>query len=197
MCPTVRSLCQKIICQKSKRDHWLVTLVRPHYNAPAFTQRQFANEYFRWMLRWSRTAAGRPCAGILCMNDALSVGKQLVLRVVLLQTGCAAAVALLFWSVQGAWAAWSGLSGGLIVAIGSGLFGWRMFAPGIAPAAVLRRAMFAAESLKWFWTGLAVWAAVVRLKCLPLPLLTGLAVAQFGYWFGLVGMKRGKLNGSV
>jgi F0F1-type ATP synthase assembly protein I len=89
------------------------------------------------------------------------------------------------------------LAGGLIVAIGSGLFGWRMFAPGIAPAAVLRRAMFAAESLKWCWTALAVWAAFARLKLSPLPLLTGLAVAQFGYWLGLIGMQRGKSNGSV
>jgi hypothetical protein len=44
---------------------------------------------------------------------------------------------------------------------------------------------------------LAVWAAFARLKLSPLPLLTGLAVGQFGYWFGLVGMKRGKSNGSV
>jgi F0F1-type ATP synthase assembly protein I len=131
------------------------------------------------------------------MSEALDAGKRLVIRVVLLQVGCAAAVALLFWPLQGVWAAWSGLAGGLIVAIGSGLFGWRMFAPGIAPATVLRRAMFAAESLKWFWTALAVWAAFARLKLSPLPLLTGLAVAQFGYWLGLIGMKRGKSNGSV
>jgi F0F1-type ATP synthase assembly protein I len=131
------------------------------------------------------------------MNGVSSAGKRLVVRVVLLQVGCAAAVALGFWPLQGVLAAWSGLAGGLIVAIGSGLFGWRMFAPGIAPAAVLRRALFAAESLKWFWTAVAVWAALTRWKLAPLPLLTGLAFAQFGYWFGLVGMKRGKLNGSV
>jgi F0F1-type ATP synthase assembly protein I len=131
------------------------------------------------------------------MNEVLDAGKRLVVRVVLLQMGCAAAVALLFWSLQGVWAAWSGLAGGLIVATGSGLFGWRMFAPGIAPATVLRRAMFAAESLKWFWTALALWAAFTRLKLSPLPLLTGFAVAQFGHWLGLVGMKRGKSNGSV
>jgi hypothetical protein len=31
--------------KKTKRDHWLVTPAKPHYNAPAFTQRQFANEH--------------------------------------------------------------------------------------------------------------------------------------------------------
>ena len=117
-------------------------------------------------------------------------GKRLVMRVVLLQATCAAMVASLFWMLQGAAAARSGLAGGLIVAIGSAVFGWRMFAPGIAPAAVLHRAMFAAEALKWVWFVLAVWAAFARLKLMPLPLLTGLVFAQFGYWVGMIGMKR-------
>jgi F0F1-type ATP synthase assembly protein I len=131
------------------------------------------------------------------MTEGLGVGQRLVMRVVLLQVGCAAAVGLLFWIADGSWAACSGLAGGMIAAVGSAFFGWRMFAPGIAPATVLRRAMFAAESLKWFWTVFAVWAAFARFKLAPLPLLTGLTVGQFGYWFGLVGMKRGKANGSV
>jgi hypothetical protein len=33
------------ICKKSKLDHCLVTPRPPHYNAPAFTQWQLANEY--------------------------------------------------------------------------------------------------------------------------------------------------------
>jgi F0F1-type ATP synthase assembly protein I len=131
------------------------------------------------------------------MNNAPGAGMRLVMRVVLFQAGAAAAAAVVFWAVQGAAAAWSGLAGGLIVAIGSGVFGWRLFAPGIAPPAVLRRALFAAESLKWFWYVLSVWAALARLKLPPLPLMTGLVFAQFGYWFGLVGMKRGNSNGSV
>lgn len=130
------------------------------------------------------------------MNDVVGNGRRLVVRVVILQATCAGAVGLAFGVFEGAAAAAAGLAGGLIVAAGSALFGWRMFAPGIAPAAALHRALFAAESLKWLWYVLAVWAAFVRLKLMPLPLLTGLVVAQFGYWIGLLG-KRGKLNGSV
>lgn len=70
------------------------------------------------------------------------------------------------------------------------MFGWRMFAPGIAPASVLQRAMFAGEALKWLWYLLAIWAALTRFKLEPLPLLVGLIVAQFAYWLGLIG-KRG------
>ena len=112
------------------------------------------------------------------------------MRVVLLQTGCAALGGIFFWFFSGAAACVSAVVGGFIVAVGSAVFGWRLFAPGIAPAAVLRRALFAAESLKWFWYVLSVWAALACLKLSPLPLLTGLVFAQFGYWFGLLG-KRG------
>ncbi len=130
------------------------------------------------------------------MNVVSGSGKRLVRRVVLLQSGCAVLVALWFWAGQGARAAWSGLAGGLIVAVGSAVFGWRLYAPGIAPAAVLRRALFAAESLKWFWYLLAVWAAFSRSNLLPLPLLTGLVLGQAGHWVVLLG-QRGKSNGSV
>lgn len=123
-------------------------------------------------------------------------GARLVLRVVRLQMGCAAMVAAVFWLSEGMDAARSGLAGGVIVGVGSAIFGWRMFASGVAPAAILQRAMFAAESLKWLWYVFGIWAALTRLKMLPLPLLTGLIVGQFGYWYGLLG-KRGKLNGSV
>ena len=123
--------------------------------------------------------------------NAPGAGKRLVLRVVCLQAACAALVALLFWGSRGVAAGRSGLVGGLIAAAGSGLFGWRFFAPGIAPAVMLRRALFAAESLKWFWYVFALWAALAHYKMTPLPLMTGLATAQFGYWLGLVGMKRG------
>jgi len=124
------------------------------------------------------------------MNDIVGDGKRLVVRVVLLQTGCAALAALLFWIYQGAAAGRAGLAGGLIVAVGTALFGWRLFAPGIAPAGTLRRALFAAGALKWCWYGLGLWAALTRLKYPPLPLMGGLVIAQFGYWAGLVG-KRG------
>ncbi len=112
------------------------------------------------------------------------------MRVVLLQAGCALSVGLACWLAQSRAAGWSGFAGGMIAAIGSALFGWRMFAPGIASATVVRRALFAGESLKWCWYVLALWAAFARMKLMPLPLIAGLAIAQFAY-FGLIGMKRG------
>jgi len=119
------------------------------------------------------------------------VGNRLVVRVVLLQVGCAALTGLMFGIFGGFAAASAGFVGGMIVAVGSALFGWRMFAPGIAAAGRLQRAMFAGEALKWLWYLLALWVCFAKLKWPPAPLLIGLVVAQFGHWLGLVGWKRG------
>ncbi len=136
-----------------------------------------------------------PQAGLasapFAMNDVRGAQRRLVWRVVSSQALAALLVAGGFAATRGAAAAGAALAGGLIAAIGSALFGWRFFATGIAPGAVVRRALFAAESLKWFWYVVAIWAALARLALDPPALLIGLIAAQFGYWLGLVGMKRG------
>jgi len=116
---------------------------------------------------------------------------RLVLRVVFLQVGCAMLTGLLFGIFGGFAAASAGFTGGMIVAVGSALFGWRMFAPGIAPASKLFRALLAAESLKWVWYVLALWTALARLRLMAAPLIIGVVVAQFGHWLSLLASKRG------
>jgi F0F1-type ATP synthase assembly protein I len=120
------------------------------------------------------------------MSDVLARGHRLVIRVVLLQTGCALTVACLFLVFKGASAGLAALAGGLMVALGSAVFGWRMFKPGIAGAATLTTAMYAAMALKWLWFALALYVALARLKLEAAPLLIGMAAAQFGYWAGLI-----------
>ena len=123
------------------------------------------------------------------MSDVPVRGYRLVVRVVLLQTGCALLVASLYFAYRGASSGIAALAGGLIVAVGSAVFGWRAFAPGVAGAAVLSRAMFAGVALKWLWFVLALYLALARLKLEAVPLLVGLATAQFGYWVGMVRLK--------
>ena len=74
----------------------------------------------------------------------------------------------------------------MIVAIGSAVFGWRVFKPGIAGGATLSTAMYAGVALKWLWFGAALYVAFARLKLEPAPLLIGLVAAQLGYWVGLM-----------
>jgi len=119
------------------------------------------------------------------------LGRRPVLSVVVLQGACASLTGLSFLIFGGISAASAGFVGGLIVAIGSALFGWRMYAPGIAAADKLFRAMVAAESLKWVWYVLALWAALARLKLTAGPLIVGVVVGQFGHWLSLVASKRG------
>jgi F0F1-type ATP synthase assembly protein I len=135
-----------------------------------------------------RTPVLRPVPNM----NITGLGKRPVLRVVVLQAACATLTGLAFLIFGGIAAATAGFIGGLIVAVGSALFGWRMYAPGVAAAGKLYRAMIAAESLKWLWYVLALWAALARLKLLPAPLVVGVVVGQFGHWLSLVVIKRGQ-----
>jgi F0F1-type ATP synthase assembly protein I len=120
------------------------------------------------------------------MSDALDRGYRLVIRVVLLQAGCAVLVASLFLAFKSTSAGLAALTGGLIVAFGSALFGWRTFRPGVAAAASLNAAMYGGVALKWLWFAAALYIALARLKLDGAPLLIGVVAAQLGYWVGLV-----------
>ena len=126
---------------------------------------------------------------LFAMNEVLSRGKRTVVRVVLLQTGCAALAASAFLVFKGTHQALAALVGGLIVAAGSAVLGWRVFKPGIAGGATLTTAMYAGVALKWLWFALALYLAIARLKLDAAPLLIGIVVAQLGYWVGLVRLK--------
>jgi F0F1-type ATP synthase assembly protein I len=123
------------------------------------------------------------------MSDVSIRGGRLVVRVVLLQAGCALVVASVYFAYRGGPSGIAALAGGLIVAVGSAVFGWRAFAPGIAGAVTLSRAMFVGVALKWLWFVLALYLALARLKLDAVPLLVGLMSAQFGYWVGLMRLK--------
>jgi F0F1-type ATP synthase assembly protein I len=118
---------------------------------------------------------------------------MLVLRYAGVQMACAAVVAVGALALSGPGArlgaAVSALAGGLIVALGNVVFGWRLFAPGIAPAGTLARAWYVGEVLKWLWVGFALWAALSPAQLAPLPLLLGLVAAQVGFWIGLATVK--------
>jgi ATP synthase protein I len=133
----------------------------------------------------SRAAPPVPFA----MNEASSRGKRTVVRVVLLQAGCAALVASVFLVCKGAHQALAALVGGLIVAVGSAVLGWRAFKPGIAGGATLAAAMYAGVALKWVWFAIALYVAIARLKLDAAPLLLAIVVTQLGYWVGLVRLK--------
>ena len=123
------------------------------------------------------------------MTEVQSRGKRIVVRVVLLQSGCATLVASVFLVFKGLSPAVAALVGGLIVAAGSAVLGWRVFKPGVAGGATLTAAMYAGVVLKWLWFALALYLAIARLKLDAAPLLIGIVVTQLGYWVGLVRLK--------
>ncbi len=118
--------------------------------------------------------------------DHRARGRSLALRFAGLQIGCAGVVALVALGASGARAATAALAGGLVAAVGNVLFGWTLFAPGVAPVRVLTRAVFAGEVLKWLWVAFGLWLALGPARMAPLPLVLGLIAAQLGFWLGLV-----------
>jgi F0F1-type ATP synthase assembly protein I len=123
------------------------------------------------------------------MNEVLSRGKRMVVRVVLLQAGCAALVASAFLVYKGAHQGLAALVGGLIVAAGSAVLGWRVFKPGIAGGATIMTATYVGVVLKWLWFAIALYFAIAQLKLDAAPLLIGIVVTQLGYWVGLIRLK--------
>jgi F0F1-type ATP synthase assembly protein I len=112
-------------------------------------------------------------------------GRRLVLRFAALQMLAASLVAVGALVLSGPAAAQAALAGGLVSAVGNVVFGWTLFASGVAPVRVLARAVWAGEALKWLWIGLALWGALAVAHFAPLPLLLGLLAAQFGFWLGI------------
>lgn len=119
------------------------------------------------------------------MNDPVSRGKRLVSRFAALQFASAATVAAGAGLVSGGSASRAALAGGAVVATGNLLLGWRMFAPGVAAAPRIARAMWAGEGLKWLWVVVAVWLALGVMSLEPLPFLLGMLAAQAGFWVGV------------
>jgi F0F1-type ATP synthase assembly protein I len=134
-----------------------------------------------------------PCTGLRSvpfpMSEVLARNTRLVARVVLLQAGCACFAACMFLALRGMSAGIAALAGGLIVAGGSAVFGWRAFRQGVAAAPALNTALYAGVALKWLWFALALYVALARLKLDAVPLLIGMVVAQVGYWVALVRLK--------
>ncbi len=102
-----------------------------------------------------------------------------------MQLCCAALVAVAAWGLSGPRAAHSALAGGVIVTVGTAIFGWRLFAPGVAPARVLARGLYAGAALKWLWLGGALWFGLTRANLEALPLILGMLAAQIGFWIAM------------
>ena len=118
------------------------------------------------------------------MNDSARRGKTLALKFAAIQLACTGLAALVFLASNGMNAARSAVVGGLIIALGTLVFAWRLFATGW-PAASAARGFYAGEMLKWIWVVGALALALTRGGMDPLPLLIGLLASQCGFWVAM------------
>jgi len=111
-------------------------------------------------------------------------GKRLSLKFAAIQLACTGVAALVWLMLSGSNAARSAVVGGLIIALGTLVFAWRLFATNW-PAASAARGFYAGEVLKWIWVVGAFALALTRGGMEPLPLLTGLLASQCGFWVAI------------
>ena len=119
------------------------------------------------------------------MSDPAHTGRRRVVRYVSLQLVCAAVAAAGALSLSDWNAARSAMAGGIIIASGTAIFGWMLFAVGIPTALRVTRALYAGELLKWLWVGVAFWLAFMFGDFKTLALLGGALAAQVGFWIGV------------
>jgi len=118
------------------------------------------------------------------VSDIARRGKRLALKFAATQLTSTSLAALVFLALDGIDAARSAVVGGLIIAVGTLLFAWRLFATGW-PAASAARGFYAGELLKWVWVLGAFTLALTRGGMEPLPLLVGLLAGQCGFWIAM------------
>ncbi|MGA0053559.1 MAG: ATP synthase subunit I [Steroidobacteraceae bacterium] len=119
-------------------------------------------------------------------------GKRLALRFAAVQLGGALLTAIIVAVITDGSNAMATLAGGAVVAVGNLVFGWRLFAPGVAPAERIAKAMWVGEGLKWLWVVVAVWLALDVSDLAPLPFLLGMLAGQVGFWVGVAVIKEDK-----
>jgi F0F1-type ATP synthase assembly protein I len=118
------------------------------------------------------------------VNVTARRGKLLALKFAAIQMAGTGLAALVFLALSGTNAARSAIVGGLIIALGTLVFAWRLFATGW-PAASAARGFYAGEMLKWIWVVGAFALALTRGGMEPLPLLVGLVASQCGFWVAM------------
>jgi F0F1-type ATP synthase assembly protein I len=116
-------------------------------------------------------------------------GKRLALRFAAVQLGGAVLAAMIVAVITNGSNAMATVAGGAVVAVGNLVFGWRLFAPGVAPAERIAKAMWMGEGLKWLWVVLAVWLSLDVSDLAPLPFLLGMLAGQVGFWVGVAVIK--------
>ena len=135
---------------------------------------------------WGRTSTMR------ARHDPELRGKRLALRFAAVQLAGALLAAIIVAAVTDGSNAAATLAGGAVVAVGSLVFGWRLFARGVAPAERIAKAMWIGEGLKWLWVVVAVWLALDVSDLAPLPFLLGMLAGQVGFWVGVAVIKEDK-----
>jgi ATP synthase protein I len=118
------------------------------------------------------------------MQNSIAAGRRLAIRVVLTQLGVTALVAAGFL-LQGWRSGLAALTGGTVVAVGTGVLALRLFSQGPAPAGTVLGRLVVGSLLKWSVIALGLYLAMVKAGLPGLPVMIGVIAAMVPQMFGL------------
>lgn len=120
--------------------------------------------------------AQQSAPGWLNVDNSLTGGRKLALRIVLVQTAVAVVAGLAFLA-RGVPSATGAFAGGLLVAVGTAVLALRVFAPALAgPNAMMLRFAFG-SLLKWIVVLVGLYLILAYWKLPAVPALVGFAAA--------------------
>lgn len=117
------------------------------------------------------------------MSTQLAHGRSLVPKIALAELGMTLIAALGFAFAGSPQALAAGL-GGLLVVIGTLLFGWRMFAAGIGTPGTALASLLIGKAMQWISLALGLFLVIGVWHCPAVPVVSGVVAAQVGFWIG-------------
>lgn len=76
------------------------------------------------------------------------------------------------------------LVGGLLVVIGTLLFGWRMFAAGVGSPGAALGSLLMGKAMQWITLALGLFLVIGVWHWPVVPVVSGVIAAQAGFWIG-------------
>lgn len=117
------------------------------------------------------------------MSTQLAHGQRLVPRIALAEAATTSLTALGF-ALASAQHALAVLLGGVLVVVGTLLFGWRMFAAGVGSSGTALASMLVGKAMQWITLALGLFLVIGVWHWPVVPVVSGVIAAQVGFWIG-------------
>lgn len=117
------------------------------------------------------------------MSTQLAHGRSLVPKIALAEM-VLTLIAAVGFVPAGAHQALAASLGGLLVVVGTLIFGWRTFAAGVGSAGTALASLLVGKAMQWIWLALGLFLVIGVWHWPVVPVVSGVVAAQVGFWIG-------------